>query len=117
MHAASSLVLNAVKHLAGVPDGIHLLAPTMLESIGRLRIGVLGRTSVSLDVEEAVIALGISAATSHAAQLCVEKLRELRGCHMHMTHIPTPGDATGLRRLKVNVTSDPSFATKGLFAS
>ena len=28
MHAASSLVLNAVKHLAGIPDTIHLLSPT-----------------------------------------------------------------------------------------
>jgi uncharacterized protein (UPF0371 family) len=116
LHAASSLVLNAVKHLAGVPDEIHLLAPAVTEAIGRLRIGVLGQTSVSLDVEEAMIALGISAATSHVAQLCVEKLKELHGCDVHMTHIPTPGDAAGLRRLGVNVTTDPSFAAKGLFA-
>jgi uncharacterized protein (UPF0371 family) len=116
MHAASSLVLNAVKHLAGVPDEIHLLAPAIMEAIGRLRIGLLGQTSVSLDVEETVIALGISSATSHVAQLCVGKLKELHGCDVHMTHISTPGDAAGLRRLGVNVTTDPSFAAKGLFA-
>jgi len=116
MHAASSLVLNAVKHLAGVPDEIHLLAPGTMDAIDRLRIGILGQTSVSLDVEETVIALGISAATSHVAQLCVDKLGELRGCDMHMTHIPTPGDAAGLRRLGINLTTDPSFAAKGLFA-
>jgi hypothetical protein len=32
-----------------------------------------------------------------------------------MTHIPTPGDAAGLRRLGVHVTTDPAFATRGLF--
>ena len=45
------------------------------------------------------------------------RLKDLEGCDVHMTHIPTPGDATGLRRLGVNVTSDPSFAAKGLFIS
>ncbi|NQU20639.1 MAG: DUF1846 family protein [Candidatus Nealsonbacteria bacterium] len=51
------------------------------------------------------------------AQLCVEKLKQLRGCDVHSTHIPTPGDEAGLRRLGVHLTSDPSFATKNLFVS
>jgi uncharacterized protein (UPF0371 family) len=36
---------------------------------------------------------------------------------MHITHIPTPGDEAGLRKLRLNVTSDPHFATKDLFIS
>ena len=40
-----------------------------------------------------------------------------RGCDVHITHIPTPGDETGLRRLGMHLTSDPVFATKNLFAS
>ncbi len=117
MHAASSLVLNAVKHLAGVPDEIHLLAPSITEAIGRLKKDVLNKKSVSLDLEETVIALGIGSTTSPTAQLCVEKLKQLRGCDVHMTHIPTPGDETGLRRLGVHLTSDPNFSTKDLFVS
>jgi len=46
----------------------------------------------------------------------VEQLPRLRGCEVHMTHIPTPGDEAGLRKLGVNLTSDPDFATKCLFA-
>jgi len=115
MHAASSLVLNAVKHLARVPDEIHLLAPALMEAVGRLKIDVLGQASVSLDVEETLTALGISAATSHVAQVCVEQLKNLRGCDVHLTHIPTPGDAAGLRRLGVYVTSGAAFASRGLF--
>ena len=33
----------------------------------------------------------------------------------HLTHIPTPGDEAGLRKLGVNLTSDPLFASKYLF--
>jgi hypothetical protein len=43
------------------------------------------------------------------------QLKRLRGCEFHMTHIPTPGDDAGLRRLGVNLTCDPQFATNNLF--
>ena len=49
--------------------------------------------------------------------LGMEKLKELRGCEMHITHIPTPGDEAGLRRLGINLTSEPNFAGKNLFVS
>ena len=117
MHAASSLVLNVVKHLAGVPDAIHLLSPSITESVGRLKTEILLKKSVSLDLEETLIAVGISALTNPTAQLCIEKLKELRGCDAHSTHIPTPGDQAGLRRLGVHFTSDPNFATRNLFVS
>ena len=47
----------------------------------------------------------------------MEKLRELNGCEAHMTHMPTPGDEAGLRRLGINLTSDAEFSTKSLFTS
>jgi uncharacterized protein (UPF0371 family) len=115
MHAASSLVINAVKHLAGVPEGIHLLAPSIIDSVAKVKKDILGQKAVSLDLEETLIALGISITANPMAQLCVEKLKDLRGCDVHMTHIPTPGDETGLRRLGVHLTSDPDFATNSLF--
>jgi len=70
---------------------------------------------VSLSLEEALIPLSISAATSATAQLAMEQLRRLQGCEVHVTHIPTSGDEAGLRRLGVNLTCEPSFASKNLF--
>jgi uncharacterized protein (UPF0371 family) len=115
MHAASSLVLNAIKKLADIPDKIHLLSPSIIESIGNLKKNILSAKAVSLDLEETLIALSISAATNPTAQLAMERLKELQGCEVHMTHMPTPGDETGLRRLGVNLTTEPNFATKSLF--
>ena len=117
MHAASSLILNAVKRLAGIPDKIHLLPPNIIESIAKLKKEILNKKSVSLDLEETLIALGISATANPAAELAMEKRKELEGCEIHMTHIPTPGDEAGLRRLGVNLTSDPNFSSKNLFVA
>lgn len=117
MHAASSLVINAVKRLAGMPDAVHLLAPSVIESVARIKKDILGQKTVSLDLEETLIALGISSTANPTADLCVQKLKQLRGCDVHTTHIPTPGDEAGLRRLGVHLTSDPNFATKNLFVA
>jgi uncharacterized protein (UPF0371 family) len=115
MHAASSLILNAVKKLAEIPDKIHLLSPGIINSVGNLKENILGAKTVSLDVAEVLISLSINASTNPSAQLALEKLNELRGCEVHLTHIPTPGDEAGLRRLGVNLTSDPNFSGKNLF--
>jgi uncharacterized protein (UPF0371 family) len=115
MHAASSLILNAIKHLARIPDEIHLLSPNVTESIGTFKKDILNSKNVSLNLEETLIALSMSAAINPTTQIASQKLRELRSCEVHMTHIPTQGDEAGLKRLGVNLTSDPNFASKCLF--
>ncbi|NLF29693.1 MAG: DUF1846 domain-containing protein [Planctomycetes bacterium] len=115
MHAASSAVLNATKILGGIPDKLHLLSPMIIRSVAALKQDVMQRKTVSLDLEETLIALAIAATTSPTAELAVAQLRRLRGCEMHMTHIPTPGDDTGLRRLGINLTCDPQFSSSSLF--
>ncbi len=117
MHATSSLILNAIKVLSGLPDKIHLLSPTVIESIGNLKKDISGQKCVSLDLEEALIALSISAATNPTSKLCMDKLKDLSGCEVHMTHIPTPGDEAGLRRLGINLTTEPNFSSNSLFVS
>ncbi len=116
LHASSSLILNAAKQLAGIPDRMPLLPPAITESLARLKKDVLKGRDVSLNLDETLIALGISASGNPAAQAAVEKLPELRNCEVHITHMPTPGDEAGLRKLGVNLTSDPGYSTHTLFA-
>ncbi len=117
MHAASALVLNAVKHLAMIPDDMHLLSPHIVDSLSHFKKDILRGRMISLDLEETLIALSISATMNPAAQAAIDKLKDLRGCEVHITHMPTPGDEAGLRKLGVNLTSDPDFSTKCLFVS
>lgn len=117
MHAASSLVLNAIKALANIPDEILLLSPQIINQIAKLKEGVLKLEPESLDLEETLIALSISAATNHTAEIALEKLVGLRGCELHMTHIPPPGDDIGLKMLGVNLTTDGKFSSHNLFVT
>lgn len=114
MHAASALILNAIKELAGIPDNIHLLSPNILNSISNLKSEIYNHKRLSLNLEETLIALSISADFNPSAKVAMEKLIELNGCEMHSTHIPTPGDESGLRRLGLNITSDANFSSKSL---
>jgi uncharacterized protein (UPF0371 family) len=91
------------------------LPQNIIESISSFKTRILNSGKASLDLEETLIALSISAMSNPAAQLALEILPELRGCEMHITHIPTRGDEEGLRKLGINVTSDPNFPTKNLF--
>ncbi len=117
MHAASSLILNAVKVLANIPDEILLLSPHIINQIAKLKESILETESESLDLEETLIALSISATTNHTAELAMKKLVELKACEVHMTHIPTPGDEVGLKRLGVNLTTDGKFSSRNLFVT
>ena len=115
MHASSSCILNAVKYLAHLPDELLLIAPEVIDSVGHLKKDVLRSRHWSLDLSETLIALCVSCAHNPAAALAVKKLGLLAECEMHLTHLPTPGDEAGLRKLGINVTSEPQFASRDLF--
>ncbi len=115
MSCCAALVLNAIKQLADVPDRIHLLSPHVLGHIQTLKGQILGLRQETLDLEETLIALSISAATNPTAELAMEKLKLLAGGEVHLTHIPVPGDDIGLRSLKVNLTTDANFPSRNLF--
>lgn len=117
MNASSSLILNATKHLSGLPDKMYLLPENIIDSVTHLKKDILNGKMVSLDVDETLIVLGISALSNPAAKMAVENLKWLRDCEVHLTHIPTPGDEAGWRKLKVNLTCDPEYSSKSLFIS
>jgi uncharacterized protein (UPF0371 family) len=117
MHASAGVVLNAIKTLANIPDEILLLSPHIINQISKLKEGILKAEPESLDLEEILIALSISATTNHTAEIAMKKLVELASCEVHMTHLPTPGDEVGLKMLGVNLTTDGKFSSRNLFVT
>jgi uncharacterized protein (UPF0371 family) len=115
MHASSSLILNATKYLAGLPDSMYLMPQNIIDSVTHLKKNILNGRMTSLDVDETLIVLSISALSNPAGQMALETLKLLHNCEVHLTHIPTPGDEAGLRKLKVNLTCDPEYSGKSLF--
>jgi len=112
LHAESAAILNAIKELANIPKKIKLLPETIIQNINKLKKEL--KTNESLNVEEVIIALSISATTNPSADFCIKKLEILRGCEMHSTHFPSRGDESGLRKLGVNITTDCLF-TKNMY--
>ncbi len=117
MHASASTVMNAIKILAGLPDNLHLLDPNIINTIVNMKGNILQSKYASLNLDEMLIALAISSTSNTAAKLAMPYLRELRKCEMHLSHIPSPGDEAGLRRLVLRYTCEPLFASRDLYVA
>jgi uncharacterized protein (UPF0371 family) len=115
LHASSALILNAVKVLADIDHEIDLIPPAIVQSVTAMKRDVLKGRGVSLNLDEVLICLAMSCAISEDAKKASGVLPLLRGCEVHMTHIPSSGDSSGLRKLVLNVTSDPRFPTSSLY--
>jgi uncharacterized protein (UPF0371 family) len=114
-HSASAAIINGVKHLAGIPDAIHLLPQNVIQSLTELKSNYLASSSASLNVQEVLVALGISAAGNPAAKAGIDTLPKLRGAEIHLTHEPGAGDETGLRKLGISVTTDAEATSSDYF--
>ena len=115
MVAAAAAILNSVKYLSGMADEIHLISPNILRSIQELKTEVLMSDKSSLNCEEILTALTISAATNPSAEAALGKLSCLRGCKAHCTAILSDKDETTLKALGIDVTSDPEYITNNLY--
>ena len=115
MVAAGAAVLNAVKKLAGIPDDLYLIAPNVFKSIQELKGGVLHHDRTSLNLEEILTALSISAESNSCAEKAVKILEQLRGCRAHCTAILSERDEQTLRAMGIDVTCDPEYLTTNLY--
>jgi len=110
LHAESAAILNAVKTISNISDTLDLISPEIIHSVTEMKTTILKKQACSLDVEEMLIALAISSQVNPIAKVALNKLEEIRGCEMHITHLPKHGDETGLMRLGLNVTSDAKLS-------
>ena len=113
--ASSSMLLNVLKELAGIPDEVKLLSPTIIEPIQKMKTGVLGNHNPRLHTDEVLIALSICAATSEDARRAMEQLEKLKGLEAHSSVILSRVDEQTFRKLGVNLTCEPKYQTKKLY--
>ena len=115
MSAPAAAILNAVKHLAKVPDEMLLLPPIIIQPILQLKSGALKMQNCRLGAEEILMALSISAVTNPAAQAAMDRLGELDGCQAHSTAYLTRSDEKICSKLGMNITWDPEHLSESLF--
>lgn len=115
MVASAAAVLNAIKMMCGMADGIHLISPNVLKGIQDMKTDILRREKASLHCEEILSALTISSTTNPSAEVALSKLPSLRGCQAHCTAILSDGDEQTLKALGIDVTCDPEYITNNLY--
>ena len=113
--AASAMLLNALKVLAGIDDDKHLIASHVLEPVCELKTGYMGHRNPRLHTDEVLLALTISALTDPLAQQAKEQLKNLQGSEAHFTVILSDQDEKLLRRLGIRVSYEPRYETRKLY--
>ena len=113
--AASSLLLNALKYMAGIPDEEYVVSDEALEPISRLKTEHLHSSNPRLHSDETLIALSISSATNPRAAATIEAAKELRGCDAYFSVIISPTDEKLYRDLGINVCCEPKFERHGYY--
>ncbi len=107
--AASGLLLNALKHMAGLDDSILLMSPHVIEPIMDLKVNHLGNNNPRIHTDETLLALSICATTDDNAKRAMEQISNLRGCEVHSTVILSPVDERIFKRLGINLTCEPKY--------
>ena len=115
MVAGAACLLNSIKKLAEIPADEKIISPDVFENIQLMKGEILHRDRTSLNVEEILTALSISALKNESARKAADKLAELAGCKAHCTAILAEHDEQTLRAMGIDVTSDPEYLTTNLY--
>ncbi|MBQ7037190.1 MAG: DUF1846 domain-containing protein [Clostridia bacterium] len=113
--ASSAALLNAVKAAGNIDDSLHLIEPSVIEPIQKLKTDILGNHNPRLHSDEVLIALTMSAVQSRTAKLATEQLSALRGCEAHSTVLLSQVDKDVYRKLGIHLTCEPKYQTKKLY--
>lgn len=115
MTSCSSAILNAVKTLSNIDDDILLLSPSVLEPIIKLKKEVLHGDKAKLNLADVLTALSICAATDTMVEKAFNNLHMLMDCEAHSSCMLPEIDLSMLRKLGINITSEPEFSSKALY--
>jgi uncharacterized protein (UPF0371 family) len=113
--AASALLLNALKTLAGLDEDLHLISPSVIEPIQKLKTEFLGSKNPRLHTDEVMIALSICAATDPNAKLALEQTPKLSGCQAHSSVMLSSVDIKQFKRLNIHLTSEAKYESKRIY--
>lgn len=104
---SSALILNALKHLAGIDHEIKLIPQEFIEPIQHTKLTYLHGNNPRLHSDEVLVALSVLSSHNDNCRKALEKLPELRGCQMHSTVMLGEVDHKIFKKLGVGLTCDP----------
>ena len=105
--SSAALILNAIKHLAGIDHSIKLIPRDMIEPIQKTKVSYLHGNNPRLHTDEVLVALSLLSLTDDKCRRALAQLPELYGCQVHSTVMLSEVDRKVFKRLGVGLTCDP----------
>jgi uncharacterized protein (UPF0371 family) len=104
---SAALILNAIKHLAGIDHELHLIPASAIEPIQEMKVKYLKGKNPRLHTDEVLVALSMVSLNDENARLAIEQLPKLQGCQVHTTVMLSEVDRKIFKKLGVDVTCEP----------
>ncbi len=105
---SAALILNAIKHLAGIDHAVKLIPQELIEPIQHTKTVYLQGNNPRLHTDEVLVALSVLSTRNENARRALEKLPELKGCQAHSTVMLGEVDHKIFKKLGVGLTCDPA---------
>ena len=100
-------IINAIKHLAGIPDELKIISSEALAPIKMLKTDYLGSKNPRLHPDEMLVALAVTSSSNPDAAKALGQLNKLKGCQVHTTARLSAPDIRTFNRLGCDLTFEP----------
>lgn len=104
---AASLLLNAMKHLAGIDHELKLISQDFIEPIQHTKIEYLGGRNPRLHTDEVLVTLSVLSRQDENCRRALAQLPSLAGLQAHSTIMLGEVDRKIFKKLGIDLTCDP----------
>jgi uncharacterized protein (UPF0371 family) len=103
----AALLLNTLKHLAGIDHSVRLISQKMIEPIQYTKVSLLHGGNPRLHTDEVLVTLSILSLLDDNCRRALDCLPLLDGCQAHTTVMTSEVDRKIFKKLGVGLTSEP----------
>ena len=103
----SALLLNALKHLAGIAHNVKLIPQTMIAPIQKTKVTYLHGHNPRLHTDEVLVAISMMSLIDENCKLALDQLPALKGAQVHSTVMLSEVDRKTFNKLGIGLTCDP----------
>ena len=104
---SAALLLNALKHLAGIPHNVKLIPQMMIAPIQKTKVNYLHGRNPRLHTDEVLVTISIMSLMDENSKLALEQLPNLAGAQVHSTVMLSEVDRKTFSKLGIGLTCDP----------
>ena len=104
---SAALILNATKHLAGIPHDVKLIPEEMIAPIQKTKVSFLHGKNPRLHTDEVLVAISMLSNQDENCRKALDQLPKLDGCQVHSTVMLSEVDRKIFKKLGVGLTCDP----------